>query len=104
MKSIARSLAAIAVLPAGTLETTEAELMATVASAYMTMDGGTRADQYIDAALRHDWRFAPLEAEVDGTAPAFVLHDPEGRAERSLSFPRPETPQVLAFVRGLAGD
>lgn len=30
-------------------------------------------DQYIDAGQRHDWRFAPLEAEVEGVAPAFVL-------------------------------
>jgi len=30
-------------------------------------------DQYIATAQRHDWRFAPLEAEVEGTAPAFVL-------------------------------
>jgi acetyl esterase len=31
-------------------------------------------DQYIDRAQRHDWRFAPLEAEsLDGVAPACVV-------------------------------
>ena len=30
-------------------------------------------DQYIGAVQRHDWRFAPLEADVDGVAPAFLL-------------------------------
>jgi acetyl esterase len=28
---------------------------------------------YIADAQRHDWRFAPLEADVDGVAPAFML-------------------------------
>ncbi|KQW37105.1 alpha/beta hydrolase [Rhizobacter sp. Root404] len=31
-------------------------------------------DQYIDRAQRHDWRFAPIEAEsLDGVAPACVV-------------------------------
>jgi acetyl esterase len=30
-------------------------------------------DQTIARDQRHDWRFAPLEADVDGVAPAFVL-------------------------------
>lgn len=30
-------------------------------------------DQTIAEDKRHDWRFAPLEADVDGVAPAFVL-------------------------------
>jgi acetyl esterase len=31
-------------------------------------------DQYIDVTQRHDWRFAPLQAEdVDGVAPALVV-------------------------------
>jgi len=30
-------------------------------------------DQTIDAEQRDDWRFAPLQADVDGVAPAFVL-------------------------------
>lgn len=30
-------------------------------------------DQTIAEDKRHDWRFAPLEANVDGVAPAFVL-------------------------------
>jgi acetyl esterase len=30
-------------------------------------------DHYIDAAQRHDWRFAPLQADTDGVAPACVI-------------------------------
>jgi len=30
-------------------------------------------DHYIPTERRHDWRFAPLEAEVDGVAPACVI-------------------------------
>jgi acetyl esterase len=30
-------------------------------------------DHYIDAHHRRDWRFAPLEADVDGVAPACVI-------------------------------
>ncbi len=30
-------------------------------------------DQYIPRGQRHDWRFAPLEADVEGVAPACVI-------------------------------
>jgi len=30
-------------------------------------------DHYIEPHQRHDWRFAPLEAEVDGVAPACII-------------------------------
>ena len=45
-------------------------------------------DQYIDRSLRHDWRFAPLEADsVDGVAPAcFVLAECDPLVDEGLAY------------------
>jgi acetyl esterase len=45
-------------------------------------------DQYIDRAQRHDWRFAPLEADsVDGVAPAcFVLAECDPLIDEGLAY------------------
>lgn len=45
-------------------------------------------DQYIDRSQRHDWRFAPLEAEhLDGVAPAcFVLAECDPLVDEGLAY------------------
>jgi acetyl esterase len=66
-------------------------------------------DHYIPRSQRSDWRFAPLGAEVDGVAPAFVLLaecDPlvdEGLAYADL-LRAAGVPVGLELVRGMTHD
>lgn len=65
--------------------------------------------QYIDRAQRHDWRFAPLEAEVDGVAPAVVLlAECDPLVDEGLAYAdrlrAAGVPVTLELVRGVTHD
>lgn len=66
-------------------------------------------DHYIPRGLRSDWRFAPLEAEVDGVAPAFVLlAECDPLVDEGLAFAdklrAAGVPVGLELVRGMTHD
>ena len=66
-------------------------------------------DHYIDAAQRHDWRFAPLEADGDGVAPAaFILAECDPLVDEGLAYAdhlrAAGVPVQLELVRGMTHD
>jgi len=67
-------------------------------------------DQYIDAAQRSDWRFAPLHAEsMDGAAPAAVLlAECDPLVDEGLAYAdrlrAAGVPVALELVRGVTHD
>lgn len=66
-------------------------------------------DHYIDREARHDWRFAPLEAEVDGVAPAAViLAECDPLVDEGLAYAdrlrAAGVPVQLELLRGMTHD
>ena len=66
-------------------------------------------DHYIDREHRHDWRFAPLEADVDGVAPAAVLlAECDPLVDEGLAYAdrvrAAGVPVQLELVRGMTHD
>ena len=66
-------------------------------------------DHYIDVHDRHDWRFAPLEADVDGVAPACViLAECDPLVDEGLAYAdrlrAAGVPVSLDLVRGMTHD
>jgi len=66
-------------------------------------------DQTIPREQRHDWRFAPLEADVDGVAPAFVLlAECDPLVDEGLAYAdklrAAGVPVDLELVRGVTHD
>jgi acetyl esterase len=66
-------------------------------------------DQYIPHAQRRDWRFAPLEAEVDGVAPACViLAECDPLVDEGIAYADrlrlAGVPVALELYRGLTHD
>ena len=65
--------------------------------------------QYIDAADRDDWRFAPLHADVEGVAPAVVvLAECDPLVDEGVAYAdhlrRAGVPVQLELVRGVTHD
>jgi acetyl esterase len=66
-------------------------------------------NQYIDQAQRSDWRFAPLNAEVDGVAPAcFILAECDALVDEGLAYAdhlrAAGVPVALELARGVTHD
>ncbi|MEO5733397.1 MAG: alpha/beta hydrolase fold domain-containing protein, partial [Rubrivivax sp.] len=66
-------------------------------------------DHFIDAADRDDWRFAPLRAEVEGTAPACViLAECDPLVDEGLAYAdhlrAAGVPVTLELARGVTHD
>ncbi len=66
-------------------------------------------DQYIDPADRSDWRFAPLEADTDGVAPAcVVLAECDPLVDEGLAYAdrlrASGVPVTLELLRGVTHD
>ena len=66
-------------------------------------------DHYIDRRDRHDWRFAPLQADVDGVAPAaFILAECDPLVDEGLAYAdrlrAAGVPVQLELVRGMTHD
>ena len=66
-------------------------------------------DHYIDRQDRHDWRFAPLMAEVEGVAPAAViLAECDPLVDEGLAYAdrlrAAGVPVELELVRGMTHD
>ncbi len=66
-------------------------------------------DHYIAPADRHDWRFAPLQADVDGVAPAaFILAECDPLVDEGLAYAdrlrAAGVPVQLELVRGVTHD
>jgi acetyl esterase len=66
-------------------------------------------DQYIPPHQRHDWRFAPLEADPDGAAPACVLlSECDPLVDEGLAYAdklrAAGVPVALELYRGLTHD
>lgn len=64
---------------------------------------------YIDVADRGDWRFAPIEADVDGVAPAMVvLAECDPLVDEGLAYAdrmrAAGVPVSLELVRGMTHD
>lgn len=66
-------------------------------------------DHYIAKQDRHDWRFAPLEADVDGVAPAaFILAECDPLIDEGLAYAdrlrAAGVPVQLELARGMTHD
>ncbi len=66
-------------------------------------------EHYIPRAQRHDWRFAPLQADVDGVAPAcVVLAECDPLVDEGLAYAdrlrASRVPVQLELVRGVTHD
>ncbi len=75
-RDIGLRLALQVLITPGTAALQDSRSHHTFASGYLLEAAGIEwfFDQYVDATDRHDWRFAPLQAEdLDGVAPALVV-------------------------------